>query len=68
MKLRFEVDSRFQMWFQVLTKRWVVERTFAWINCNRRLAKVFEVTIDTAVAFLYAASVMLLTRRLTRSA
>ncbi len=53
-----------QVGFQVLPRRWVVERTFAWLNRNRRLAKDFEATIDSAVTFLYAASVMLLTRRL----
>ena len=56
-----------QIGFQVLPRRWVVERTFAWINRNRRLAKDFEGTIASAEAFLYAASVMLLTRRLARS-
>ena len=54
--------------FQVLPRRWVVERFFAWINRNRRLAKDFEGTIASATTFLYAASVMLLTRRLARSA
>jgi putative transposase len=57
-----------QVGFQVLPRRWVVERFFAWINRNRRLAKDFEGTIASAEAFLYAASVMLLTRRLARSA
>ena len=57
-----------QVGFQVLPRRWVVERFFAWINRNRRLAKDFEATIASAQAFLYAASVMLLTRRLARSA
>lgn len=56
-----------QVGFQVLPRRWVVERFFAWINRNRRLAKDFEATIASAEAFLYAASVMLLTRRLARS-
>ena len=42
------------------------ERFFAWINRNRRLAKDFEATITSATAFLYAACVMLLTRRLAR--
>ena len=37
---------------------------FAWIGRNRRLAKDFEATIDSARAFLYAASVMLLVRRI----
>ncbi len=57
-----------QVGFQVLPRRWVVERFFAWINRNRRLAKDFEGTIASAEVFLYAASVMLLTRRLARSA
>ena len=56
-----------QVGFQVLPRRWVVERFFAWINRNRRLAKDFEGTIASAEAFLYAASVVLLTRRLARS-
>jgi len=55
-----------QVGFQVLPRRWVVERFFAWINRNRRLAKDFEATIASATAFLYAACVMLLTRRLAR--
>jgi transposase len=56
-----------QIGFQVLPRRWVVERFFAWINRNRRLAKDFEATIASAEAFLYAASVVLLTRRLARA-
>ena len=48
-------------------RRWLLERTFAWLNRNRRLAKDFEATIASATAFLYAASAMLLTRRLARS-
>ena len=57
-----------QVGFQVLPRRGVVERFFAWINRNRRLAKDFEGTIASATAFLYAACVMLLTRRLARCA
>jgi transposase len=48
-----------QVGFAVNPRRWVVERFFAWIGRNRRLAKDFEATIDSARAFLYAASVML---------
>ena len=55
-----------QVGFAVHAKRWVVERFFAWINRNRRLAKDFEASIASAQAFLYAASAMLLLRRLTR--
>src|SRR6266436_4282321 len=43
-----------------------IERVFAWIGRNRRLAKDFEATIDSARAFLYVASVMLPVRRIAR--
>ena len=56
-----------QIGFAVHPRRWVVERFFAWIGRNRRLAKDFEASIASAEAFLYAASVMLFTRRLARS-
>ena len=56
-----------QVGFAILPRRWVVERFFAWLSRNRRLAKDFERTITSATAFLYAASVMLLARRLARS-
>ena len=56
-----------QIGFAVQPRRWVVERFFAWINRNRRLAKDFEATTASARAFLYAASVMILVRRLARS-
>src|ERR1700678_3151401 len=55
-----------QVGFTVLPRRWVVERFFAWINRNRRLAKDFEGTIASATAFVQAASVMLLIRRMAR--
>ena len=53
--------------FVLLPRRWVVERTFAWINRNRRLAEDFEKSITTAVAWIMIASVKLITRRLTRA-
>jgi transposase len=52
--------------FVILPRRWVVERTFAWLNRNRRLAKDFEATLDSALAWLFLASVKLLMRRLGR--
>jgi transposase len=50
--------------FQLLPRRWVVERTLAWLNRNRRLAKDFEGSIASAKAWVYIASVQLLIRRL----
>ena len=52
--------------FDILPRRWVVERTLAWLNRNRRLAKDFEASVATAQAWLFIASVQLLTRRLVR--
>ena len=54
------------MGFAVHARRWVVERFFAWINRNRRLAKDVEATIASAEAFLYAASCIILVLRLAR--
>ena len=52
--------------FEVLPRRWVVERTLAWLSRNRRLAKDFEQTIASATAWLFVASVQLFTRRIAR--
>ena len=52
--------------FHVLPRRWVVERTLAWLNRNRRLAKDFEASIESALSWLMVASVKLLARRLAR--
>jgi transposase len=53
--------------FAANPRRWVVERFFAWIGRNPTLVKDFEATIDSARALLYAASVMLLVRRIARA-
>ena len=53
--------------FVLLPRRWVVERTLAWLNRNRRLAKDFEATLASAQAWIYIASVKLLSRRLARA-
>lgn len=52
--------------FEVIPKRWVVERTLAWIGRCRRLAKDFEATIESATAWILLSHIRLLTRRLTR--
>jgi len=53
--------------FEVLPKRWVVERTFAWLGRCRRLAKDFEACIESAAAWVLLASIRMLTRRLARA-
>jgi putative transposase len=52
--------------FKPEPRRWVVERTFAWLGRSRRLAKDFEATIASATAWLLIASIRLLSRRLAR--
>jgi transposase len=52
--------------FQLLPRRWVVERTFAWLGRCRRLAKDFEGSAATEVAWLLVAHLRLLTRRLAK--
>lgn len=53
--------------FQVLPRRWVVERTFAWFGRYRRLSKDYEVLPQTSEAMLYIAMNALLIRRLTKT-
>lgn len=52
--------------FKILPKRWIVERTFAWLGRCRRLAKDFENLARNALAFIWLAAIRLLLRRLTR--
>jgi putative transposase len=53
--------------FQVLPKRWVVERTFSWIDQNRRMSKDYERLPETSEAFIYVAMSRLMVRRLAHS-
>ena len=55
-----------QRGFQVLPRRWVVERTFAWLGRYRRLARDWEAASWSACAFLYIAASNLIARRLAR--
>jgi putative transposase len=52
--------------FQVLPRRWVVERSFAWICHNRRMSKDYERLCTSSEAFIYVAMTRLMVRRLTR--
>jgi len=50
--------------FQVLPKRWIVERTFAWLDQNRRLSKDYERLPTTSETFIHAAMIRLMLHRL----
>ncbi len=53
--------------FRALPRRWVVERTFSWLGQNRRLSKDYERLCASAEAFVYAAMIRLMVRRLVRA-
>jgi putative transposase len=50
--------------FEVLPRRWVVERTFAWLSQNRRMSKDYEKLCSTSESFVYAAMSRLMVKRL----
>ncbi len=52
--------------FELLPRKWVVERTFAWLGHCRRLAKDFEKTIQSALAWLLIAHIRRVTRYMAR--
>jgi len=52
--------------FVILPKRWIVERTLAWISRNRRLVRDFERYARTVAAFIRLAMIRIMLRRLTR--
>ena len=54
--------------FEVVPKRWIVERTLAWISHFRRLARDFERYARSVAAFIRLAMIRIMLRRLTRSA
>lgn len=53
--------------FEVLPRRWVVERTFAWFNRYRRLSKDYEYLQTKSETMIYVAMIHLMVRRLTRN-
>jgi putative transposase len=52
--------------YVALPRRWVVERTFSWLGQNRRMSKDYERLCASAEAFIYAAMIRLMVRRLAR--
>lgn len=62
--LRVVLRSEKEKGFRVLPRRWVVERTFGWLNQYRRLSKEYEVLPSSSEAFIYIAMTRIMLRRL----
>src|SRR6185312_14298389 len=69
-QLTLEVKSRpaGAKGFVLLKKRWIVERTFAWIGFNRRLSKDYERTVSSSETRVRIAAIGMMLKRLTKTA
>lgn len=63
---KVEVVHRLQRNFQVLPKRWIVERTFAWWNQYRRLSKDYELLPEVSESMIYTVMIRLMLKRLAQ--
>ncbi len=64
--LRIDISMQIkeQKGFQVIPKRWVVERTFAWLNSSRRLSKDYELSSRSAECMIVISHAFSLLKRL----
>ena len=62
--VRVEVIERTQKVFERLPKRWIVERTFGWLNRFRRLSKDYELYSEISEAMIYSSLIRLMVKRL----
>ena len=59
-----EVIKRNSKEFEILPKRWIVERTFGWLNRFRRLSKDYELYAASSEVMIYGSLIRLMIRRL----
>ncbi|NJL20443.1 MAG: IS5 family transposase [Leptolyngbyaceae cyanobacterium SM1_3_5] len=64
-QVRVEVIKRMGKTFERLPKRWIVERTFGWLNRFRRLSKDYEVYSEVSEAMIYGSLIRLMVKRMT---
>ncbi|MDR0966896.1 MAG: hypothetical protein LBM75_10455 [Myxococcales bacterium] len=65
--LKIEISERINHKFEMLPKRWRVERTFLWLNNYRRLSKDCEITTTSEASYVEISSIALLLRRLFKA-
>jgi putative transposase len=63
--IQLEIAKRSEQHFEVVPRRWVVERSIAWINRYRRLSKDYEFRTTTSEAMVYMTGIRLMLRRMT---
>jgi putative transposase len=61
---KLEIVHKKEKAFEVLPRRWVVERTFAWLSRYRRLAREYERNPDSSKAMVYVASIRIMLRKI----
>ena len=59
------IKRKGQKTFAPLPQRWIVERTFAWINKNRRMSKDYELKLQSSEALIYLSMIRLMIKRIT---
>ena len=64
---QLEIVKRLQGIFKLLRKSWIVERTFAWLNRNRRLSKDYRWKVQTSETWIQIAMICLMMNRFTIS-
>lgn len=63
-QVRVEVIERTSKTFERLPKRWIVERTFGWLNRFRRLSKDYELYTQLSEAMIYGSLIRLMVKRM----
>jgi putative transposase len=63
-QVRVEVIERISKTFERLPKRWIVERTFGWLNRFRRLSKDYELYTEISEAMIYGSLIRLMVKRM----
>lgn len=61
--LSVDIVERIKPRFEILPKRWRIERTFAWMNVSRRLSKDYEINADSAESMVYISHIATILNR-----